>query len=145
VSAGHEPRGLAPGREDPGGRRAGLAPPDRIAIRGLRALGHHGVYEHERQGGQDFVVDATLAVDTRPAAATDDLSRTVDYGSLAERLVGIIKGEPVRLIETLAERLAAECLAEPAVTEVEITVHKPQAPVPFPFDDVAVTVTRRRA
>jgi len=121
-----------------------LAPLDRIELRGLRAVGYHGVYEHERRGGQDFVVDATLGVDTRPAAAADDLSRTVDYGSLAARLVGIVTGPPVRLIETLAQRLAEECLAEPTVTEVEITVHKPQAPVPVPLDDVAVTISRRR-
>jgi dihydroneopterin aldolase len=147
MSAGHEPwpGALAAGRETAASHRTGPAPLDRIALRGLRALGYHGVYEHERAAGQDFIVDATLGVDTRPAAASDDLSRTVDYGSLAVRLVGIIAGEPVRLIETLAERLAGECLAEPAVTEVEITVHKPQAPIPFPFDDVAVTISRRRA
>lgn len=146
MSAGHEPgpAALAADRGAAAGHPPGPAALDRIALRGLRALGYHGVYEHEREAGQDFVVDATLGVDTRPAAATDDLSRTVDYGSLAARLVGIITGEPVRLIETLAERLAGECLAEPAVTEVEITVHKPQAPIPFPFDDVAVTISRRR-
>ncbi len=142
MTAGHP--GQAHSRGDAGGRRPGQAP-DRIALRGLRAVGYHGVYPDERHGGQDFVVDATLSVDTRPAAATDDLTRTVDYGSLAARLVRIITGEPVRLIETLAERLAGECLAEPAVTEVEITVHKPQAPIPFPFDDVTVTISRRRA
>jgi dihydroneopterin aldolase len=146
MRTGHEPgsAALAADRGTAAGRPPGPAPLDRIALRGLRAVGYHGVYEHERETGQDFVVDATLGVDTRPAAAADDLSRTVDYGSLAARLVGIITGEPVRLVETLAERLAGECLAEPAVTEVEITVHKPQAPIPFPFDDVAVTILRRR-
>jgi len=120
------------------------APADRIALRGLRARGYHGVHEHERRDGQDFVVDAVLGVDTRPAAAADDLSRTVDYGAVATRLTAIITGEPVQLIETLAARLAEACLAEPAVTEVEITVHKPQAPVHVTFDDVAVTISRRR-
>jgi 7,8-dihydroneopterin aldolase/epimerase/oxygenase len=118
---------------------------DLIALRGLRARGYHGVYEHERRDGQDFVVDAVLCLDTRPAAATDKLSHTVDYGSLAARLTVIVAGEPVQLIETLAQRLADACLAEPAVTEVEITVHKPQAPVPCPVEDVAVTISRRRA
>jgi 7,8-dihydroneopterin aldolase/epimerase/oxygenase len=145
MTAGHEPGEPAPAGDVTDGPRTGQVPLDRIALRGLRATGYHGVYEHERRGGQEFVVDAILGVDTRPAAAADDLSRTVDYGGLAARLTGVITGEPVRLIETLAERLAGECLAEPAVTEVEITVHKPQAPLPFPFCDVAVTISRRRA
>ena len=117
---------------------------DRIALRGLRVRGRHGVLERERREGQDFAIDAVLSLDTRPAAAGDDLSRTVDYGVLAERLAEVAGGEPVRLIETLAERLAAVCLSEPAVQEVEITVHKPQAPLAREFGDVAVTIQRRR-
>jgi dihydroneopterin aldolase len=118
---------------------------DRISLLGLRVRGRHGVYAHERLDGQDFVVDAVLGLDTRPAAAGDDLSHTVDYGVLAGRLAEVVSGEPVQLIETLAERLALTCLAEPAVQEVEITVHKPQAPVAQPVQDVTVTIVRRRA
>lgn len=117
---------------------------DRLALRGLRARGWHGVLARERAEGQPFVVDAVLGLDTRPAAAGDDLTRTVDYGSLAGRLVAIVEGEPCNLIETLAQRLADECLAEPGVREAEVTVHKPEAPVPFPFEDVAVTIVRSR-
>lgn len=118
---------------------------DRVSLRGLRVHGRHGVYEQERRDGQDFVVDAVLGLDTRVAAAGDDLSRTVDYGALAERLAAVVGGEPVRLIETVAERLAAVCLAEPVVQDVEITVHKPQAPLAQAFEDVTVTIRRRRA
>jgi len=117
---------------------------DQIALRGLRVRGHHGVFDHERRDGQEFIIDAVLWTDTRAAAESDDLSRTVDYGSLAGRLAAIVSGEPVRLIETLAERLATACLADRGVEEVEITVHKPQAPVPHPFDDVTVTIRRAR-
>ncbi|WP_233510044.1 dihydroneopterin aldolase [Actinomadura craniellae] len=117
---------------------------DRIAIRGLRARGRHGVLAAERELGQEFVVDVVLGLDTRPAAATDDLSLTVDYGALSGLLVDVVTGEPVDLIETLAERLAGVCLAQPVVTEVEVTVHKPAAPVPHPFTDVAVTILRTR-
>jgi 7,8-dihydroneopterin aldolase/epimerase/oxygenase len=117
---------------------------DRIALRGLSVRGRHGVYDYERRDGQEFVVDAVLGLDTRQAAAGDDLSRTVDYGALAERLAAIVSGEPVRLIETLAERLAMACLADPAVQEVEITVHKPQAPLAQAVEDVTVTIQRRR-
>jgi dihydroneopterin aldolase len=117
---------------------------DTIELLGLRARGRHGCLPAERDLGQEFVVDVALGLDTRPAAAGDDLSRTVDYGSLAGRLVAVVEGEPVNLIETLAERLAAVCLEEGTVSEVEVTVHKPSAPVPHPFTDVAVKIRRSR-
>jgi dihydroneopterin aldolase len=118
---------------------------DRISLRGLRVFARHGVREEERRDGQEFIVDADLWLDTGPAAARDDLSLTVDYGALADRLVGLASGPPVQLIETLAERLAQECLAEPAVEQAEITVHKPHAPISHPFGDVAVTIRRGRS
>lgn len=117
---------------------------DRIEVRGLRVRGRHGVLDAERRDGQDFLIDAVLAVDTRPAAASDDLSLTVDYAGLSDRLAAIVGGEPVNLIETLAERLAQACLAEPAVRQAEITVHKPDAPMGRPFGDVSVTICRVR-
>ena len=117
---------------------------DRISLLGLRAYGRHGVLSRERRDGQEFVVDAVLWLNTRAAAAADDLSLTVDYGVLAARLAAIVSGEPVALIETLADRLAAACLADQAVTEVEITVHKPNAPLPQAFGDVTVTIRRSR-
>jgi dihydroneopterin aldolase len=116
---------------------------DRIELRGLRVFGYHGVLDTERQEGQEFVIDAVLWLDTAPAAATDDLSLTVNYAALAGRLVTIAAGPPVQLIETLAQRLADAAVAGPLAREVEITVHKPQAPVGHPFDDVAVTIRRR--
>lgn len=117
---------------------------DRVALRGLRARGHHGVLPAERAEGQPFVVDLVLGLDTGPAAATDDLSRTVHYGIVAEDVVGIVQGEPVDLIETLAERIARSCLAHEPVRWVEVTVHKPEAPITVPFDDVSVTITREK-
>jgi 7,8-dihydroneopterin aldolase/epimerase/oxygenase len=117
---------------------------DRISITGLRVRGRHGVYEDERAAGQEFLVDATLWVDTSAAAAADDLTMTADYGVIAGQLAQIVAGEPVALIETLASRLAGACLADPAVHEVEITVHKPQAPVGLPVSDIAVTIRRSR-
>lgn len=118
---------------------------DRISVRGLRARGRHGVLAAERELGQEFVVDVTLFLDTAPAAAEDDLARTVDYGQLAQDLVKIVEGEPVDLIETLAQRLADVCLAPEPVLSAEVSVHKPAAPIPLPFDDVIVTITRSRA
>ena len=117
---------------------------DRIALTGLTVRGHHGVYEHERRDGQDFLVDATLWLDSRPAAASDDVADTVDYGVLAERIAAVVAGEPVNLIETLAARLAELCMADERVIAAEVTVHKPQAPIAREFSDVAVTARRSR-
>jgi dihydroneopterin aldolase len=115
---------------------------DRIVLQGLRVHGRHGVLPEERVTGQHFVVDAVLKLDTRAAAASDDLEDTVDYAALAQRLAAVVAGEPCNLIETLASRLADVCLLDGRVFEVEVTVHKPSAPVPLPFEDVAVTVVR---
>ena len=114
-----------------------------VALRGLKVRGYHGVFPEERSVGQDFVIDATLGLDTEVAARSDDLADTADYGALAQRLAAIVQGEPVNLIETLAERLADACLLDAHVLWCEVTVHKPQAPIPLAFDDVAVTVRRR--
>jgi dihydroneopterin aldolase len=118
---------------------------DRISLRGLRVFGRHGVLPEERVTGQEFIIDAVLWLDVRPAAASDDLTQTVSYADVAHRLHKIVAGEPVQLIETLADRLAAACLDEDLVQQAEITVHKPSAPIGLPFDDVTVTVVRNRA
>jgi len=117
---------------------------DRISLHGLRVRGNHGVYDFERRDGQDFVVDVELELDLAKAAASDDVADTVHYGELAGRLVEVIAGDPVNLIETLADRLAAVCLADARVTAATVTVHKPQAPISHEFADVAVTVRRTR-
>ena len=117
---------------------------DRIAIRGLSAHAFHGVYEAERRLGQTFRVDAVLELDTAPAAADDDLERTVNYAELARALHSVLTGEPVDLLETLAQRLADVCLEDPLVDAVEITVHKPEADLGVPFDDVTVAIRRER-
>jgi dihydroneopterin aldolase len=117
---------------------------DVIALRGLACHGRHGVYPDERRDGQTFIVDALLMLDTREAAGSDALADTVDYGVLAQALAAVVEGEPVDLLETLAARLVAVCLADRRVDEAEVTVHKPQAPIPLSFTDVAVTVRRTR-
>jgi dihydroneopterin aldolase len=119
--------------------------PDRIEIRGLRAQGHHGVYAFERERGQVFLCDAVLELDTAAAAADDDLHKTVNYADLARDLYAVLAGEPVNLLEALAQRLADVCLTNQLVDAVEITVHKPQAELGVPFDDVTVSIRRERA
>ena len=118
---------------------------DRITLSGLRVRGHHGVLPSERRAGQDFVVDVSLDLDLAPAASSDNVADTVDYGALAEALAAVISGEPVNLLETLASRLSDVCLADARVAAATVTVHKPQAPIPQNFNDVSVTVHRGRS
>jgi 7,8-dihydroneopterin aldolase/epimerase/oxygenase len=126
------------------GRSVDRVAADRISLRGLAATGFHGVLPDERRDGQTFVVDLDLTLDTRPAAQSDDLRDTVDYGGLATNVVAIVQGPPVNLIETLAAQVAAACLTDPRVISAAVTVHKPNAPVGVPFTDVAVTIERSR-
>jgi dihydroneopterin aldolase len=118
--------------------------PDELTVRGIECWGHHGVFDHERRDGQTFVVDLTLGVDTAPAAASDDLRDTVDYGSLVDEVAAVVEGEPVDLIETLAQRIADVCLLDPRVEWSRVTVHKPDAPITATFADVQLTITRHR-
>ncbi|MCP2257923.1 dihydroneopterin aldolase [Streptoalloteichus tenebrarius] len=117
---------------------------DRITLTGLRVRGHHGVFEHERRDGQDFLVDIVVWIDLDRAAATDDLAHTLHYGELAERAAAIVGGEPCDLIETVAGRIADEVMADERAHAVEVTIHKPSAPIPLDFADVAVTIRRSR-
>lgn len=119
-------------------------PVDRIELRGLRIRGRHGVLPAETELGQVFIVDLCLEADLAPAGQRDDLTLTVNYAEVARQVHELVAGPPVALIETLAERIAAVALTHPPVRAVEVTVHKPQAPVPVPFVDVAVRIRRTR-
>ena len=118
---------------------------DRLAVRGIAVHGHHGVFEFERREGQEFRIDLVLGMDTRGAASSDDLQDTVDYGTLVDQVTSAVANDPVDLIETLAQRIADICLLNHQVTDVEVTVHKPHAPIQATFDDVALTINRSRS
>lgn len=115
---------------------------DELSITGIECFGHHGVFDHERRDGQVFMIDLTLGLDTRPAAAGDDLQDTVDYGSLVAQVKTAVESDPVDLIETLAQRVAGVCLSDRRVEWVRVTVHKPHAPIDAVFADVALTIRR---
>src|SRR6201991_39327 len=117
---------------------------DRIELRGLRVRGNHGVFDHELPDGQDFAVDVTVWMDLAAAAASDDLADTLDYGALAQRVAGIVGGEPRNLIEAVAGRVADDVMSDERVQAVEVVLHKPQAPIPLEFADVAVVARRSR-
>lgn len=117
---------------------------DRIELRGLRVRGNHGVFDHERRDGQDFVVDVTAWIDLAAAAASDELADTLDYGAMAQRAAAIVGGPPCNLIETVAARVADDLMSDDRLHAVEVTIHKPQAPIPLDFADVAVVARRSR-
>lgn len=118
---------------------------DRISLIGMREFGYHGVLAHERAHGQDFVVDAAIELDLGRAARSDNVEDSVHYGELASALAAVVAGDPVNLLETLAERLLDTCLSFPGVTAATITVHKPNAPIAQAFADVSVQMRRTRA
>jgi dihydroneopterin aldolase len=117
---------------------------DRIELRGIEVLARHGVLEHEKVEPQLFRVDLTVFLSLASAARSDDLADTIDYGRLAQATYDLVESESHQLIETLAERVAQLVLAEPGVERVLVTIHKPDAPIPLKFEDVAVTVDRPR-
>ncbi len=119
-------------------------PGDTIRLTGLRIFAHHGVLDFERENGQEFVVDLEIAVDLAPAAASDDVTKTIHYGELAEAVYAAVQADAVDLIETVAERVAAIALGYERAESVTVTIHKPAAPITVPFGDVSVTITRSR-
>lgn len=115
---------------------------DRITLTGLAVFGHHGVFDHEKRDGQTFVVDISVWLDLSLAAATDDLTKTVHYGELAELAARIVAGPSRDLIESVAGDIADAVLSEFPVSSVDVTIHKPGAPIPLTFADVSVTIRR---
>src|SRR5690625_3204976 len=114
---------------------------DEIRLVGIGGFGYHGVLAQEREEGQPFHADLTLYVDASKAARTDDLADTVSYADVAKAVQEVIEGEPANLLETVAARIADAALAF-GVAKVDVTLHKPQAPVGVPFTDVQVRLTR---
>ncbi|MFA5917964.1 MAG: dihydroneopterin aldolase [Candidatus Nanopelagicaceae bacterium] len=118
---------------------------DSIEIKGIRAFGYHGVFEHERENGQEFLVDLSLNLDLRKASKSDLVEDTVDYGSVCNEVVGMIVGPPVSLIEKLASQIADSLLSKfPLIASIVVVVHKPQAPVEVDFEDIAIRIERSR-
>ncbi len=118
---------------------------DTIILSGIHGFGYHGVFDYERVNGQDFYVDLTLDVDLQSASMSDDLRDTINYAKLVDLVVAEIKGEPVSLIEKLAGRIADRVLSHSIqINSVDVSVHKPQAPVGSKVQDIAVRIHRER-
>ena len=119
---------------------------DTITLTGVHANGTHGVLAFEHERPQTFVVDVTLHLDLAAAGQSDDLNDTIDYGRVAKDITAVIEGPHVDLIERLAQRIADKILADaPAVVSIDVTVHKPHAPIVVAFADVSVSISRVRA
>jgi dihydroneopterin aldolase len=118
---------------------------DRITLTGLSVFAHHGVFDHERAYGQEFIVDVVVEVNMSKAAETDSIDDAVNYGALAITVVSEVKRDPVNLLETVAARVASAVLADKRIDAVEVTIHKPQAPIETAFSDVSVTIRRTAA
>ncbi len=118
---------------------------DRIELKGLTCYAHHGVLPHETEHGQAFTVDITCWVDFAEAAADDDLTKTINYAELAQLAYDVAAGTPRQLIETVATEIADTAMERfSPLHAIEVTVHKPHAPIPLVFDDVAVVCRRNR-
>jgi dihydroneopterin aldolase len=117
---------------------------DELSVRGIECFAHHGVFDFEKREGQVFVVDLVLGIDTRPAAASDDLADTVNYGTLVADVKAAVERDPVDLIETVAQRITDVCLLDTRVEWARVTLHKPDAPIDATYSDVALTITRTR-
>jgi 7,8-dihydroneopterin aldolase/epimerase/oxygenase len=117
---------------------------DRIEVRGLRIEGVHGVLEEEQRHAQPFEVDLDLYLDLAPAASSDALEATADYGVAVEAAVAVITGPPRQLLESLAGAIAELVLADRRVDAVTVSVRKLRPPVPNPVASTGVRVHRRR-
>lgn len=118
------------------------SPLDVITLRGLHVEAAHGVFDFEHDAPQPFIVDCALWVDTSASSSSDDIADTVSYALVADEITSIVSGPSVKLIETLGNAIARRLLRLAHVLGVEVTVHKPQAPLEQPFVDVSVTVRR---
>lgn len=117
---------------------------DELCVKGIECFAHHGVLDFEKREGQTFVVDLVLGLDTRAAAQSDDLEKTVDYGTLVLDVKAAVERDPVDLIETVVQRIADVCLEDRRVEWARVTLHKPDAPIDATYSDVALTITRTR-
>lgn len=117
---------------------------DKIIIKGLRVYAYHGVNESEKEKGQPFELDITMAVDTRVAGRSDDLKDTVNYSKVSKRVTAVLLSEKNDLLERVAARVAETVLEEFPVAEITVLLKKPRAPIAADFDYVAVEITRRQ-
>lgn len=118
---------------------------DKIYVNGMHFYGYHGVFQEETRLGQRFSVDLSVSLDLKQAGETDELEQTVSYAELYQVCQEIVEGKPYKLVEAVAEKIAANVLAGfPLIAEVTVKVIKPDPPIPGHYKSVAVEITRGR-
>lgn len=118
---------------------------DKIFVNKMDFYGYHGVFPEETRLGQRFTVDLTVMLDLKKAGETDDLEHSVNYAELYRICKEVVEGQPFKLVEAVAEKIAAELLdAFSMIEEVTVKVIKPDPPIPGHYQSVAVEMTRRR-
>lgn len=116
---------------------------DKISIKNLEVFAHHGVFPEENKLGQKFLVSAVLYTDTRSAGMTDDLTKSIHYGIVSQKITEFLQQHTYQLIETAAEQLVQELLLTTEhLQAVTLELKKPWAPVGLPLETVSVTITR---
>jgi len=119
---------------------------DRMLLKRIVFYGYHGVYPEENRLGQKYIVDLDLRLDLSQAAQSDDVNDTVNYAEIHALVKEIVEGPPVKLIETLAEKIASAVLGTyTSIIEAGVSVTKPNPPFDITFDGVTVELRRKRA
>lgn len=117
---------------------------DRINIKNLEIFANHGVFPEETKLGQKFQVSCTLYLDTREAGKTDDLEKSVNYGTICHLIKQQMEEHTFLLIEAVAEHLARAILKfDMSIRQVDLEIKKPWAPIGLPLDTVSVQITRK--
>ncbi|ATH95560.1 dihydroneopterin aldolase [Bacillus glycinifermentans] len=118
---------------------------DKVYVEGMEFYGYHGVFEEENKLGQRFRVDLTAHLDLSEAGKTDRIDATINYAELYKLCKEVVEGEPVNLVETLAETIAGRVLKQfQTVQECTVKVIKPDPPIPGHYKSVAIEMTRKR-
>lgn len=117
---------------------------DRILLNGLVFYGRHGCHEAERELGQKFIVDIEMSCDLSLAGETDEVKDTIDYVAMYDAARDIMEGQPARLLESLAQRIADCALQDERVESAWVRIRKPHIALPGTLDYVGVEVTRGR-
>jgi dihydroneopterin aldolase len=118
---------------------------DRIFITGLSLHAYHGVMAYEAKVGQTFTIDLVLEIDLATAAKSDKVADTVSYDQAVAIASHVFTAQKYKLIEAAAGKVADAVLAKfPRVRAVEVTIHKPHAPIAATFSDVGVRLMRKR-
>ncbi|MCZ2260596.1 dihydroneopterin aldolase [Sporosarcina sp. G11-34] len=119
---------------------------DYIHLNEMEFYGYHGALPEEKKLGQRFRLTVSLATSLEDAGLSDDLDKTVNYAEVYDLCKMVVEGEPVKLIETVAEIIATAILESypEKVSGIRVVLVKPDPPIPGHYASVSVDVTRGR-